>query len=495
MLLSLSRAMPQSINDMSSCIHPIPEIVRKYATDVLDLISSSSTLVSSGGDNPEEMENVEEMEMTTEHNRNDNTNKRQRGSDSSSSINSKSDQNEERRQRMEKDLQKLDPFNPIQSIDALHPMEIDASGSLSPMQKRHKSSSAINGKDMSLEEIYTFAGWIPTTWLDPSNSNAINSGTNTEAKVSINNANYQTSGLLPTTTPLGRLGSGGNTNPNEAQIEAIRRSVRMNTGGSTLGVITGPDKEEEEEEVCKVVPQDDAELIPRSMSDIYKISIQNRNKRDASKVNDENQTNDAVEDENFDDIDLEDDSPIFKSSKQKSGESDVEFMTRLGWVEQGTEMYGRVKRAEAQSNHGSGSSGSGGNGASGASGASGGNRKKDGDDDKRRRSKGKNRNKRGSASSGGSSSNSNNNSDTFDYGSAAGSFGAAQHGTDTGRLVNNINKGSSSGRERGRGGGKRSIGGGRGGRSFVGGSRSRSGGGSGGSGGGRGGSRKGGRRS
>jgi len=42
MLLSLSRAMPQSINDMSSCIHPIPEIVRKYATDVLDLIINFS---------------------------------------------------------------------------------------------------------------------------------------------------------------------------------------------------------------------------------------------------------------------------------------------------------------------------------------------------------------------------------------------------------------------------------------------------------------------
>ena len=186
--------------------------MRKYATEVLDLISQSSTLM---GGTEEEGEEEEDLSNGTGNGK-------------------RSREEEQRHSKMQEGLNALPEFDPIRSIDALHPMEVDASGSLSPMQKRHKTfvRNHDRGKDMSLEEIYTFAGrwtvvvdvgvaaadtnahsssssssvfcagWMPSTWLDPSHNNS-NGDSSNEAKVSSNNAHYQTSGLLPTTTPLG----------------------------------------------------------------------------------------------------------------------------------------------------------------------------------------------------------------------------------------------------------------------------------------------------
>jgi len=243
----------------------------------------------------------------------------------------------------------------------------------------------------------------------------------------------------------------------------------MDTGGSTL-VQSGSSssseeqpKQQKQQKKQKKQKQDDAELIPRSMSDIYKISIQNRNKRDSggSGVDDE----DDVEDEKLEDMedDEEADGPIFSKTGTKDNESDVEFMTRLGWVEQGTEMYGRVKRAEAQS--GGVNTPGGGNRGSDKHGEDGGDKEK-----KQRRRGPKQRGKRTSEAS-------------YDYGQAAGAYGASAHGSDPSRLSK-----SSAGSRNHYDSNRKGRGGGRGGRSFVGEERQRSGGGGGR--GGRGGNRR-----
>ena len=368
---------------------------------------------------------------------------------------------------MKRALDSLTPFQPIGSIDALHPMEIDASGSLSPMQKRHKSFRHKNGGKMSLEEIYTFAGWMPHTWLDPSNK--AKSDSSSEAKVSASNSQYQTTSLLPSSTPLGwnnRVTEDDDTKRrrddlNADQIEAIRQTMLMDTGGSTM-MPSSDDTSSGAQMDSQTAQQDDAELIPRSMSDIYKISIQNRNKRDNNKSNGAvDDQEDVVEDENLQDVDVDDETPMFPNSTAKSSaeESDVVFMTRLGWVEQGTEMYGRVKRAEA----------------SGKGGVGGGDGEKDGKKKSRRTNRSSK--KKGARNDGSS----------YDYGQSTTAYGAGQHGKDTNSLHRNITQGGSGGRGRRTGGA--SGRGGRGGRSF-GGSEDRS---SRGSGGRRGGRRNGGR--
>ena len=213
-----------------------------------------------------------------------------------------------------------------------------------------------------MEEIYTFAGWMPHTWLDPSNK--AKSDSSSEAKVSASNSQYQTTSLLPSSTPLGwnnRVTEDDDTkrrrdDHNADQIEAIRQTMLMDTGGSTM-MPSSDDTSSGAQMDSQTAQQDDAELIPRSMSDIYKISIQNRNKRDNNKSNGAvNDQEDVVEDENLQDVDVDDETPMFPNSTAKSSaeESDVVFMTRLGWVEQGTEMYGRVKRAEASGKGGVG---------------------------------------------------------------------------------------------------------------------------------------------
>ena len=391
---------------------------------------------------------------------------------------------------MKRSLDTLQAFEPLGSIDALHPMEIDASGSLSPMQKRHKVMRHKTGAEMSLEEIYTFAGWMPSTWLDPSHQTKSKMSSSTaEAKVSAANSSYQTSGLLATSTPLGwgeggGGGGGGLSNTSggatSSQIHSIQQSIHMDTGGSTL-LQPGADSSSTQEEGEQQQPQqqqqkqkqDDAELIPRSMSDIYKISIQNRNKRDGGGSGVDNDDEDEVEDEKLED--MEDDTPIFSKKGTKDNESDVEFMTRVGWVEQGTEMYGRVKRAEAQSSA-NGPGGTGG-GSSYHNNSRGSDNKRnngeDGDKEKKQRRRPKQRGKRTSS-----------NESSYDYSQAAGAYGASQHGSDPGRLQHS--KTSSGSRNHYDSNRKGRSGGGRGGRSFGSGEdRQRSGGG-----GGRGGNRR-----
>ena len=427
MLLSLARAMPQTINDMSSCIHPIPDIVRRYASDVMDIISQAETSTTQGNDdNDNEQKNDSTATSSTS-----STSATSASASSSSSTNT-----------MKRALDSLKPFQPIGSIDALHPMEIDASGSLSPMQKRHKALRHKSGGNMSLEEIYTFAGWMPHTWLDPSNKSGTNGMHPGEAKVSSANAQYQTTGLLPSSTPLGWNNERTERNHDD-QIQAIRQTIHMNTGGSTIVNPTSntTNTASAQHQQQQQLPQDDAELIPRSMSDIYKISIQNRNKRDNNKT-ESNQSNNDVEDEKFDDVDLDDDTPMFSkpgAAPKNPNESDVEFMTRLGWVEQGTEMYGRVKRAEAMGSsdpkHGS-------------------NLANTSDSDlKKQRRRTKQRGKKNTASN-----------ESYDYGQTGSSYGAGQHGSDPNRLHNKITKGSSPSGRRGGRGGRSSRGGGRGGR-------------------------------
>ena len=117
----------------------LPELVRKYATEVLDLISQSSTLMGATEEDGEEEEE---------------------GPANGTGNGKRSREEQQQHSKMQEGLNALPEFDPIRSIDALHPMEVDASGSLSPMQKRHKTfvQNHDRGKDMSLEEIYTFAG-------------------------------------------------------------------------------------------------------------------------------------------------------------------------------------------------------------------------------------------------------------------------------------------------------------------------------------------------
>ena len=437
MLAKLSSLMPSSASGLSQCLNPVPELVRRHATDVLHIISqasSSATPAKQGSPSSEKPLSI---------------------------------------------LSGLAPFDPIESVDALAPMAIDEEdegnkdrGHSVRHTSRHNDKP---GAKMTMEEIYKFAGWIPESWLDPSIVEAgSKQGLDRDgASVSSANANYIASSLLQGSTPIeappnaSSWNSSTEQDSNYKKIQDIRAS--MNAGsvsflrdvggvgendngqawtnqtqahaaassdGSTAGVSVQKDNNGGGQGV------DDADMIPRSMSEIYTISVRNRNVTKSESPEQSIGDNGA---NSLDDVESDSDGPSarkrpavtgFSSNPGPKGEQEFEFCARIGWIDSNdSDVYEKLKRnadgAKATSQKGA---------RDGAGSSSPGKRNKN--KSKKQRTRRTMKSKPQSSANGSFQG--------YNYGGAGSdSYGATQHGADPNKLYRDLAGGNGNNKKQG----------------------------------------------
>ena len=431
MLAKLSSLMPSSASGLSQCLNPVPELVRRYATDVLLIISQASSSATPAKQG--------------------------------SPLGTKSS----------KMLSELAPFHPIDSVDALAPMDIDDDDDdgNEVQSRRHASRHQHkSGAKMTMEEIYKFAGWIPESWLDPSVAEAgsklsrgPNCGGGKDASVSSANANYNAYSMLHGSTPIEAPAAAASWNgsaehgKNHQKVQDIRASMNAGSVSFLKGAHAGDGNGEDDQawgnqtqspatsssegNAASVSVKkgknggaqgvDDAEMIPRSMSEIYGISVRNRN---ATKSGSREQNNSDSGASSLDDAASDSDGPSarkrpavtgFSSNPGPTDEQEFEFCARIGWIDPNDSgEYERLKRnavgAKATSQKGA---------RDGAGSSSPGKRNKN--KSKKQRTRRPVKSKQQSSSGGGFLG--------YNYGSTGSdSYGAAQHGADPNKLYRDL---------------------------------------------------------
>ena len=335
MLAKLSSVMPDSSKSLAQCLNPIPELVRRYTMDVLRTISQAAS---------------SEQESTAR-----------------SSLVEENSQG----------LNGLTPFSPIESVNAMALMDIDMEEA-GHDKTAIPSQTAKSGAAMTVEEIYEFAGWIPDSWLDPSVANTedkIREGRASDlrnATLSSANRDFSSTSPLSESTPLEPTGGtfvpsmpanfSGREKVNEIRASMDANSVSfLNLNGSTFGENANLEKGEQNglSSVASAVDNgvvtnneqqvDDAEMIPRSMSEIYKISVRNRNatKSRSPKVGLDRNSNDLRDAASDSDGPSARKRPAvtgFSSLPAPHNESEFEFCARIGWIDSGdAQKYQKIK--------------------------------------------------------------------------------------------------------------------------------------------------------
>eukprot|EP00946_MAST-07B_sp_MAST-7B-sp1_P003722 g3722.t1 len=328
MLAKLSTLMPSSASGLSQCLNPVPELVRRHTTDILHIISEASLSTA-----PEKQ---------------------------GSPLNSRSSET----------LSGLAPFNPIVSVDAFAPMDIDGEDQEDEETPQHGSEGQYkSGAKMTMEEIYKFAGWTPESWLDPAMAEAgsklggdgRNSG-GTDASISSMNTNYDAFSMLHNSTPMEAPHGSASWGPaDNRKVEEIRASMNADNvpflrsmdsaSGDTDGHMWGETRDvpvessseasfnRKHKEKGNAQDDDDAEMIPRSMSEIYTISVQNRNSTKSGTRKHPSSDDSAS---SLDDAASDSDGPSarkrpavtsFSSEPGPKDEQEFEFCARIGWID------------------------------------------------------------------------------------------------------------------------------------------------------------------